>query len=108
MQTVDKKKTPRIKTVVVKAIGRVDIKYAYSFPYRLIENSVNLLGEPEDLIPDEAQSIIDGWANSISPLIMHSTSKLFDNKRVYLNAVSFNNAKELEEGYVGTITVTEI
>lgn len=108
MQTTDKKKTARIKTVVVKAIGRVDLKYAYSFPYRIIEDSVNLLGESEDMTPEETQTIIDEWAGGITPLIMHSSRKLYDNKRVYLNAVSFNSARELEEGYIGTLTVTEI
>lgn len=108
MQTIDKTKTPRIKTVVVKAIGRVDLKYAYSFPYRSIEDSVNLLGEPEDMTPEEVQDTVNEWAGGITKLLMHSTKKLFDNKWVYLNAVSFNAVKENEEGYVGTITATEI
>lgn len=108
MQTIDKTKTPRIKTVVVKAIGRVDLKYAYSFPYRIIEDSVNLLGEPEDMTPEEVQDTVNEWAGGITKLLMHSTKKLFDNKWVYLNAASFNSVKENEEGYVGTITATEI
>ena len=108
LQTTDKTKTPRVKAVVIEAVGRVDLKYSYSFPYRIVAESVNLRGDYEDVDPEEFQEVLDDWASNITKLNMRCDRKLFDNKRVYLNAVSFNRIHECGEGYMGTITVCDI
>ena len=108
LQTTDKTKTPRVKAVVIEAVGRVDLKYSYSFPYRIVAESVNLRGDYEDVDPEDFQEVLDDWASTITKLNMRCDRKLFDNKRVYLNAVSFNRIHENGEGYMGTITVCDI
>jgi len=108
MTTANRRKTPRVKVVVLEAIGRVDVKYSYSFPYRNLENDRNLSNETEDMSAHERQLILDEWVNNVAALNMRCAYELFDNKRVYLEAVSLSNLKETEEGYLGRITANEI
>ena len=56
----------------------------------------------------ERQLILDEWVNNVAALNMRCAYELFDNKRVYLEAVSLSNLKETEEGYLGRITANEI
>lgn len=108
MMTTNRFKTPRVKAFVIEAIGRVDVKYSYSFPFRTLDNDRNLANETEDMTPIERQTILDSWADNVTALNMRCAYELFDNKRVYLEAVSLSNLKENEEGYLGRITANEI
>ena len=101
-------KTPKVNVVLIKELGKVDIKFSYSFSFRNIKYKANLSGEYEEIEPYELDEILDEWANDLATLRLNSAYKIFDNKKVFLDAVQTSVIKEKEEGYLGQITVTEI
>lgn len=106
MMTNDKTKTPLVKNIVTTAIGTVDVKYSFSFPYRNLTRDVNLQGEYEDITPKERQAILDEWAKVRTFLILNTDESLFDNQRVYLEAPSISPIGD--ENYIGRVTVNQI
>ena len=108
LQTTDKMQTPKVNVVLIKELGRVDIKYSYSFAFRNIQYKADLTGEYEDLEPYELDEILSEWANKLATLRMNSAYKLFDNKRVFLDALQTSVVYEKGEGYLSQITLTEI
>lgn len=108
LQTTDYHKTPKVNVVVLEAVGRVDIKYCYSFYYRNIKYKRDLNAEFEDIEPYEVQAILDEWADKIKKLRLNSKYRIFDNKTVYLDAVQTSVLNELSEGYIGQITLNEL
>lgn len=108
LQTTDMHKTPKVNVVLIKAVGRVDIKYSYSFAFRNIKYKADLTGEYEELEPYELDMILSEWANNLTTLRMNSAYKIFDNKRVFLDALQTSVVYEKGEGYLSQITLTEI
>ena len=108
LQTTDIHKTPKVNVVLVKAVGRVDIKYSYGFHFRNIKYKADLTGEYEDIEPYELDLILSTWANELATLRLNSAYKLFDNKRVFLDGLTTNVVYEKGEGYLSQITLTEI
>lgn len=107
IQTTDKMISPRIKAVVVEAIGRVEVRYSYGFPIRLIHDAKNLQQHDEELTPAEMVEIIREWAVSMAPLTMRCVREAFDDKIVYLEAPVIGVIRENEEGYIGNLTLME-
>ena len=108
LQTTDMTKTPKVNVVLIKCLGRVDIKYSYSFAFRNIQYKADLAGDYEDLEPYELDAILSEWANSLATLRMNSAYKIYDNKRVFLDALQTSVVYEKGEGYLSQITLTEI
>lgn len=107
LQTANKMISPRVKAVVVEAIGRVEIRYSYGFPMRFIHDKKNLMSDDEELTPAERISIIKEWAVKMTPLRMRCIFEAFDDKTVYLEAPVIGIVREKEEGYIGNLTVME-
>lgn len=108
LQTTDCRKSPKVCVVVLEAVGRVDIKYSYSFYFRNIKYKRDLTAEFEDVEPYEVQAILDDWADKLKKLRLNSKYRIFDNKIVYLDAVQTSVLNELSEGYIGQITLNEL
>ena len=108
MQTTDMHKTPKVNAVVLEAVGRVDIKMSYNFYFRNIKYKRDLTAEFEDLEPVEMQEVLDEWANGLKKLRLNSRWKMFDDKVVYLDAAQTSILTELQEGYIGQITLNEV
>ena len=108
LQTTDYHKTPKVNVVVIEAVGRVDIKYSYSFYFRNIKYKRDLTGEFEDIEPIQVQNLLDNWANELKKLRLNSRWLIYDNKTVYLDATQTSILNELSEGYVAQITLNEL
>lgn len=108
LQTTDMHKTPKVNVVLIKCLGRVDIKYSYSFAFRNIQYKADLAGNYEELEPYELDAILSEWANSLATLRLNSAFKIYDNKRVFLDALQTSVVYEKGEGYLSQITLTEI
>lgn len=108
LQTTDKHKTPKVNVVLIKALGKVDVKFSYSFSFRNIKWKPDLMGEYEDIEPYELDYVLNQWANELATLRLNSAYKIFDGKKVFLDAVQTSVVKEKSEGYLGMITLTEI
>lgn len=108
LQTTDMHKTPKVNVVLIKAIGRIDIKYSYGFHFRNIKYKEDLASDYEEIEPFELQSILDNWANKLCTLRMNSAYRLFDDKKVFLDATTTSVIQEKNEGYMSQITLTEI
>lgn len=108
MQTTDMHKTPKVNVVLIKVIGRVDLKYSYAFHFRNMKYKADLTGEYEELEPYELDEILSDWANKLYTLRLNSAYKLFDDKRVFLDGVQTSVVYEKGEGYLSQITLTEI
>ena len=108
LQSTDIHKTPKVNVVLIKAIGRVDIKYSYGFHFREIMYKENLDSEYQEVEPYELQSVLDDWANRLRTLRLNSAYKVFDNKKVFLDGTTTSVLNEKSEGYLSQITLTEI
>ena len=108
LQTTDMHKTPKVNVVLIKAIGRVDIKYSYGFHFRNIRYKPDLTGEYEDIEPYDLDEILNDWANRLCTLRLNSAYKLYDDKLVFMDGLQTSVIYEKEEGYLSQITLTEI
>ena len=108
LQTADIHQTPKVNAVVIEAVGRVDVKMSFGFHFRAIKYKRDLTGEYEDLEPIEALDTLDSWANGLRKLRLNSRWKAFDDKIVYLDSSQISLLHELNEGYIGTITLNEL
>ena len=108
LQTNDMYKSPKVNVVMIKAIGRVDIKYSYGFHFRNIKHKADLMGEYEEIEPYELDALLSDWANKLATLRLNSVYKLYDNKYVFLDGLTTNVVYEKSEGYLSQITLTEI
>ncbi len=106
--TTDYTKTPKVNVVLIKALGRIDIKYSYGLHFRNIQYKEDLASEYEDIEPYELQSILDDWANRLCTLRMNSAFKIYDNKKVFIDGTTTSIVQEKNEGYLSQITLTEI
>lgn len=106
--TTDNSKSPKIKSIVTESVSRVPVKFAYSMPYRIIDNDHDLNGVPDGFDAEEKQLILDAWAANLTPLTLRCRLKLFDNKTVFADAIPAKPYQEYGEGYVLTQTLTEV
>lgn len=106
-QTADNTKTPIIKSTVVETISRVPVKHSYSLAYRMVDYDVDLEGNKSDLLASDIAEIIDTWATELTPLVMRSTKKQFDNKTVFIDPTPLDPYAERREKYIAKLTVVE-
>ena len=108
LQTSDYKKSPKVNVVLIKAVGRIDIKYSYGLHFRNIKYKENLASDYQEIEPYDLQALIDDWANRLCTLRMNSAFKIFDNKKVFVDGTTTSIIKEKNEGYLSQLTLTEI
>lgn len=109
LQTKDKSKTPFVKTTVMKTVIRVSTKYCYTLSCRNIEKDVNLRGEKEDITPWDRAKILIDWADNATALRMYSFTELINDKRVFVDPITFSNIKEVDHpGFITQVTLNEI
>jgi len=107
MRTDDNSITPIVKTVVIETVSRIPIKYSYNFDYRIRDDNVNLRGEPDEDV-DTIQDMIDEWAANVTPLVMRSLRKRFDDKLVFIEPTPLTPQADILENYASSMTVIEI
>jgi hypothetical protein len=85
--TTENTKTPKMKAVVVEALGRVAPKWQYSFTFKAKDENLDIEGD-DDSYTDISTLItqIDTWAASAVPLTMRCIYSPFDNKTVFAEA----------------------
>ena len=108
LQSSDIHKTPKVNVVLLKAIGIIEIKYSYGFTARNIKYKPDLMGEYEEIEPYEVDEILDRWARELRTLRLNSVYRIYDDKRVFLEAPQTSVLNEKSEGYLQQITCTEI
>ena len=108
LQTTDKTKSPKVNAILIKAIGRIDIKYSYGFHFRNIKYKENLASDYQEIEPCYLQEILDDWANRLCTLRMNSAYRIYDDKKVFVDATTTSILTEKREGYLSQITLTEI
>ena len=107
--TADASKTSEIKSTVVETISRIPIKHSLSLTYRLNNESVDLLGQNDNQgTPDEIQEILDEWAASLTRVKVRCYKKIFDDKRMFLDAMPVSITGEHSENYTGKLTLIEV
>lgn len=108
LQTTDIHRSPKVNVVLIKAIGRIDIKYSYGLHFRNIKWKENLSSDYQEIEPYELQAIIDDWANRLCTLRLNSSYKIYDDKIVFIDAPTTSILTEMREGYLNQLTLTEI
>lgn len=107
--TADATKTSVIKGTVVETISRIPIKHSLSLTYRLNEESANLLGENDNQgTPDDIQATLDEWAQNLTRVKVRCYKEIFDDKRVFLDAMPVSVTGEHSENYSGKLTLIEV
>ena len=106
--TTDNTKSPRMKTLVVESIQRVPIKYSYAMPVRMRDRDVNKLGIlDEPIYAEDKLELLEEWATQLTPLIMHSNRRLYDDKKIFIDPLPSRPNMEISEGYIVTLTAVE-
>lgn len=106
MSTTDNSKTPIVKVLVVENVSRVKVKYSYSFMYRMKDDDMDLQ-ENHEKDADDRQAVIDEWAENMTPLVLRSQHKRYDNKTVFIDPTQTSLIAETQESYIERITMVE-
>ena len=113
LQSDDNTKTPSVRASIVEAVGRVPIKYSYTFRF-VAEDLAQDLEQRDDSYSavETLVTQLDTWADSVTALTMRSNFSSFDNKSVLLDPASFRPIVlmqgEQQERYVGEMTLIEL
>jgi hypothetical protein len=108
MMTEDETKTARLKSLAIDAISREDVKYSWSFAYRVKDNDIDLNGVPDQYpYAYMKQDILNEWARTLEPLVAHFNYALYDEKKVYINPAPTNPIGEKSEIYIGQLSMVE-
>lgn len=88
MQTDDNTETPMIRSMVVTATTRPEIRYTYTFSTTADDAGINLEGEEDtSLRAATILSQLDTWCAANTVLTMRSVFTPFDNKTVFIEPV---------------------
>lgn len=107
-QTSDLTITPILKAAVLETIARVPIKYAYTMPFRVSDQEVDLNGKREEYTAEEKMEILSTWAESLTPLTMYADRKAFHDKIGFIDPQTIKPFMENDEGYIGQLVFTEL
>jgi hypothetical protein len=108
LQTSDNSKTPIVKADVVENVSRVPVKYSYSFAFRVKDNDISLRGESCCDNSQDLQEVLDRWATELTPLLMRTRKKQYDNKTVFIDPAQTVPLAENSEQYVEKLAVMEV
>jgi hypothetical protein len=108
ISTNDLSITPKILAVVIEAVGRLGVKWGYSFDVTIEDEDVNSVARPDKLyIAKDKWELLDSWADGLTALKMRSTYKQYDDKYVFIDPTPSSPAKKHAESYVHKIIATE-
>ena len=113
LQTNDNTKTPSVRASIVEAVGRVPIKYSYTFRF-VAQDLAKDLEQRDDTyaVVETLMSQLDTWADSVTALTMRSNFSSMDNKSVLLDPAALRPIilmqSEQQERYVGELTLIEV
>lgn len=110
--TTDNSKTPKLKAVVVEALGKVPPKWQYSFTFRAKDENLDREGDDDSYTSVETLiTKLDAWAAAATPLTMRCLYSPFDNKTVFIDASPMRpylvTPDEQTEAHVSQLTVYE-
>ena len=110
--TTDNTKTPKMKAVIVEALGRVAPKWQYSFTFRAKDENLDREGDDDSYVTVETLiTKVDEWSASAVPLTMRCLYSPFDNKTVFAEAAPMRpylvTPDEQSESHVSQMTVYE-
>jgi len=114
LTTNDNTKTPKVKAIVLEALGRISTKYRYSFVFRAADEDTDIEGdEISDYTRVETLTAkLEDWANSATALTMRCIYSPYDNKTVLLDPTSLRPVRVIAddqiEVHVGQAVVIEI
>ena len=105
--------TPSVRASIVEAVGRVPIKYSYTFRF-VAEDYATDLSEQEDnyITVQTLITQLDTWADSVTALTFRNNFSSMDNKSVLLDPASLRISKVDQLGqieqYMGEMTLVEL
>lgn len=108
IQTTDNTKTPILKTVVEETLGLIPIKYGWSFQFRIKENDINLLKEPDEMTGLQKTQQMKYWAENLTPLLVKCQDWFADEKRCFLNPLVMLPLAEHSNDYLADGSLVEI
>lgn len=108
LYTNDNTKTPEVTSVVIDIISRVPIKYSYALPARLRDADFNLRGERDEQTAMDKISILETWANNLTPVTMRCVHAPFDKKTLFIDPPVLTPSAEKSEGYIARIGMNEV
>jgi len=79
----DATKTPVLSVIIIDTVTRVPNKYAYSMPFVISDEGLNLRNQPEDSSAAERIALLDTWASE-TMLLLRSVNPLLDNRLVFI------------------------
>ena len=107
--TKDASKTPIIHSIVLDTISRIPNKYSVAMTYVLSEEGKNLLGFNDDQgSPDDIQTQLDEWANSLTRLTFRCQKEILDDMRVFIDPAPLAIIGDKLEMYTGKLTMIEV
>lgn len=75
----------RIMATVMETVGRLPVKFKYSFTFKLEKGGVDLNGDEDSQDPDTSEVQLTTWASSAVPLTANCTQTWLDTKTVFLD-----------------------
>ena len=120
MYTDDREESPRLKAVVVQAIGGAPVKYGYTWTFALADGDMALdLEGTEDTTFTSSQAFatqLDSWARNATPLYMEQRFSIFSGQNVKIDPAGLQphtldeniEAGKGREKYYAQITVLEL
>ena len=79
----DASKTPILKVAIIDTITRVPNKFAYSMPFIISDEALNLRDQPEDMSAVDRIALLDTWGSE-TMLYLRSVNPLLDNRLVFI------------------------
>jgi hypothetical protein len=113
LNTNDNTKTPKVTAAVVEALGRIDVKYSYSFTFAARDENLDLEGDDDSYTTVQTLvNQLNTWATSTTPLTMRTVFSPYDNKTVFIDPASYRPHSivfdDQLEAHIGNMTVYEI
>lgn len=108
LHTEDSSQAPKIIAYILDSISRITVQYAFSLNYRVTESAVNLVGRYNDKTEYDAQTILDQWASTITPLKMRSRYSEYDDMVVFVNPTPSRPYKSNDDSYIHSLSLVQI
>jgi hypothetical protein len=106
--TSDKAVTPIIRSIVIEAISRIPIKYAFTANIKIEDRQRNLREADTQIASVDVIAKLREWAANLTPLRLRSIYPEFNDKIVFLDAPPLTPTATLNHQYSLSIVVTEL
>jgi len=114
LNTSDEAQTPIVRAWLINAISRIPTKFGFVANVKFETSGKDLNGDPDgEYFGNGLEKIehLDALAESLTVLTMDCVLSIFHGKRVFVDAPAlqpYYDAKTGEEGFIGTLPITEI